>query len=155
MSSGRNSRTLNCLIRYSLLNPHAAHIIPDKTDTVFDDDPLLLASRARRIRRYLKYQLDETEIILVSHGSFVHYLLNRWAGEPGKSCSLSLQLQLGEARSFTIPGKTLSGSEFEGLVDYDGSCYPFVHREQDFSNEVSLYGARDCGIFTVDRVRNA
>ena len=135
--------------------PRSAHSKPPKKDTAFDDVPHLLAARGRRIREYIKYQLDETEIILVSHGSFLHFLLNRWAGEPGKSRSLSLQLQLGEARPFTISGKTLSGLEFEPLVDYAGPRYPFEHREQDFSNEVSLYGDRDCGIFTIDRVRNA
>ena len=135
--------------------PRAAHIKPVKYNTVFDDDPHLLAARARRIREYLKYQLDETEIILVSHGSFVHLLLNRWAGRPGASRTHSPQFQVGEAKPYTIPGKTLRGLQFEKLVDYDGPFYPSEYSTQDSSAEVELYGVRDCGIFTHDSVRHA
>lgn len=135
--------------------PRAPVRVPSKEGTIFDDVPHLLNERAQRIREYIKHQLDETEIILVSHGSFVHFLLNWWAGEPGKSRSFSTQLQLGQARPFTLPGKNLPGLEFEPLISYAGPSYPLESKLQDFKDEVALLGKRDCGIFTVERVQNA
>jgi hypothetical protein len=135
--------------------PRAPVSVPSKEGTVFDDVPQLLNERAQHIREYIKGQLDETEIILISHGSFVHFLLNWWAREPGKSRSFSTQLQLGQARPFTLPGKNLPGLEFEPLVSYAGPGYPLGSKLQDFKDEIALRGKRDCGIFTVESVKNA
>ena len=155
MSSDWNFHRVNFLMIFPDEYPRSADIEPTKKDTVFDDVPDLLAARARRIREYLKYRLDETEIIIISHGSFIHFLLDWWAGEPGKSRSLSTQLQFGRAKPFTIPGRTLPGLELEPLVDYSGPYYPLTSKQEDFSDAVSLRGIRDCGIFTVESVRNA
>jgi broad specificity phosphatase PhoE len=135
--------------------PRSMEVKVNKRNTIFDDTPALLAARADRIREYIKNDLDETEIIVISHGSFLHFLLNQWAGEPGNSRSLAPQLQPGDAKPFTLPGSSLLGLAFEQLVRYYGPDFPPELREEDYDDEVALRGIRDCGIFTIERVRNA
>src|SRR5438046_6571336 len=53
--------------------PRSAEVRVVKWDTIFDDTPTLLAARAERIREYIKNVLVETEIIVISHGSFLHF----------------------------------------------------------------------------------
>src|SRR5205814_10393501 len=104
---------------------------------------------------YIKNVLVETEIIVISHGSFLHFLINWWANEPGNSRSLAPQLQPGEAKPFTFPGSSLPGFDFEPLVSYDGPEFPPEWRVEDYDDEIAILGVRDCGIFTIERVRNA
>lgn len=135
--------------------PRSTEIKVQKWDTMFDDVPRLLAERAERIRKYIKNNLDENEIIVISHGSFLHFLINCWAGEPGNSRSLATQLQPGDAKPFILPGTSIPGLEFKRFVDYVGPDYPPEWRLEDYDDEVALRGIRDCGIFTIERVRNA
>jgi broad specificity phosphatase PhoE len=135
--------------------PRSAEVKANKWDTIFDDTPALLAARAERIREYIKYELNETEIILISHGSFLHFLMNWWAGEPGNSRSLATQLQPGDAIPFTLPGSSIPGLEFKHFVDYEGPEFPSEWRLEDYDDDVALRAIRDCGIFTIERVRNA
>ena len=133
--------------------PRSPDIEPIKQNTEFDDVPHLLDARGKHVREFIKNDLDETEIIVITHGSFLHFLLNWWTGEPGKSRPYSTQLQLGQAKPFTLPGKTLSGLEFERFVQYAGPMYPSANKLRDISKEVSLHGMRDCGIFTPENIR--
>ena len=135
--------------------PRSEEIEPSKRDTIFDDVPNLLDARGRRVREFIKTGLDEMEIIVVTHGTFLHFLLNWWTGEPGESRPYSIQQEFGEAKPFTLPGKRLPGLEFERLVHYSGPIYPMKHKLQDFSDEVSLRGIRDCGIFTPESIQKA
>ena len=124
-------------------------------DTIFDDTSALLTACTKCIHAYIKNDLDETEIIVISHGSFLYFLLGWWAQEPGNSRSLAPQLQLGQTKPFTLLGRSIDGLEFEPLVDYAGSGYPLVLSIEDYNDEIALRGVRDCGIFTINRVRNA
>jgi len=135
--------------------PRSALVEAHKWDTVFDDTPQLLSARAVRIREYIKWDLDEREIIVISHGSFIHFLINRWANEPGSSRSFSFQFQPGRAKPFILPGPSLPGLEFKRFVDYIGPRYPPELSLQDYDDEVAQRGIRDCGIFTMEKVRNA
>ena len=135
--------------------PRSAEIEPSKWDTIWDDVTHLLAARGRRVREYIKSQLKETEVIVITHGTFLNYLLNWWTGEPGTSRPYSRQQGLGEAKPFTLPGKSLPGSEFNLFVRYSGPVYPVEHKLHDFGNEVSLRGVRDCGIFTPESIWKA
>jgi len=135
--------------------PRSAEVEVRKEDTIFDDIPDLLARRAERIREYIKRDLDDTEIIVISHGSFLHFLLNWWAGEPGTSRSLAPQLQPGQAKPFTLAGPSIAGLEFEPLVHYAGPGYPALFSIQDYAVEIAQFGVRDCGTFTIDSIQNA
>ena len=119
-------------------------------DIIFDDTHALLATRAEHIRAYIKNDLDETEIIVISHGSFLHFLLGWWAREPGNSRSLAPQLQLGQTKPFTLPGRSIDGLKFEPPVDYAGPGYHAVLSIEDYNDEIALRHVRDCGIFTID-----
>jgi broad specificity phosphatase PhoE len=78
-----------------------ANVEPDKWDSIYDNVPVLLSARASRIREFIKNELEETEIIVVTHGCFLHFLFNRWTGIPGDSHSASAELQPGEAQPMT------------------------------------------------------
>ena len=74
--------------------PRSPEIMPVKENTIYDDVPALLAKRAERMRLWLKHQ-DEGEIVVVTHGSFAHFLFNNWLAEPGNSLSDAKQLDYG------------------------------------------------------------
>ena len=135
--------------------PRSAHIKPKKKDTEYDDVPTLLAARAKRFRKYLKEGLSETEILIVTHGSFAHFLFNRWDGEPGKSRSCGTQLHHGHASFATLPGPGLPGEDMKVFRGYAGPGYPVSLDFLDYSPQVADYGVRDCGIFTKDKMRYA
>jgi broad specificity phosphatase PhoE len=134
--------------------PRDANVEPDKWDSIYDDVPELLAARATRIREFIKNELEEAEIILVTHGSFIHFLLNRWTGKPG-SHSASAQLQPGEAQPMTIPGKSFPDQDFQSLTRYAGPLYPLKWKLQDYEPRTLYFENRDCGIFTHETIRNA
>lgn len=134
--------------------PRDRTLEPDKWGSIYDDDPELLAARAGRIREFIKGGLEETEIILVTHGSFIHYLFNRWTGEPG-SHSASAQLQPGEAQPMTMPGKSFPEQDFQPLIQYAGPLYPLKWKLQDYEPRILYFETRDCGIFTNETIRNA
>ena len=65
----------------------SVHIKPTKTNPEYDDVPTLPTATAKRFGKYLKESLSEREILVVTQGSFCHFLFNQWDGEPGKSRS--------------------------------------------------------------------
>ena len=133
--------------------PRSAEIKPIKRNTEYDDVAPLLASRAARFRKYLKEGLRETEILVVTHGSFAHFLFNQWEGEPGKSGSCSRQLHHGHVSFTTLPGPSLPGDDMTVFRRWIGPGYPISFDFLDYSPEVANQGVRDCGIFTKDKVR--
>jgi broad specificity phosphatase PhoE len=135
--------------------PRLAHIKPEKLRTIYDDKSELLAARAERFRRYLKEGLSETEILVVTHGSFAHFLFDQWAGEPGESGSISQQLHHGQVNFVTMPGPELAGHDLKVFRRWVGPGYPITFDFLDLSPRVCDHGTRDCGIFTPDKVRNA
>ena len=135
--------------------PRSAHIKPIKFGTIYGDKSELLAARAQRFLEYLKEGLSETEILVVTHGSFAHFLFNQWDGEPGETISIASQLHYGQAKFATIPGPGLPGHDLKVFKRYAGPGYPVSFDFLDFSPEVCDRGARDCGIFTPDEVRYA
>jgi broad specificity phosphatase PhoE len=134
--------------------PRQANSIPVKENTVYEDTPGALSLRADQIRRYVK-NLDDTEIILVTHGGFTHFLLDDWAGDPGSSRSYGTQLDNGEALPVTLPGKSLPevGFQLTGTWAHIGPRYPNDGAMEDCSPEVYIHGRRDCGVFTPDSLR--
>jgi broad specificity phosphatase PhoE len=53
-----------------------------KRGTAFADDPKLLAKRAEFVRSFI-LGCPEREIIVISHGDFSNFLVNRWLHGPG------------------------------------------------------------------------
>jgi broad specificity phosphatase PhoE len=122
---------------------------------MYADNSALLAIRAERFLKYLKDDLAETEILVVTHGSFAHFLFNQWAGEPGKTRSMATQLQFGQVNFATIPGPGLPGHDLMVFKRYLGPGYPVSFNLLDYSPEVRDHGARDCGVFTSHKMQSA
>ena len=122
----------------------------EKEGTIYDDTPDMLQDRAERIRKWLREELDDTEIIVVTHGSFAHFFFDNWDGEPGDSLSYGTQLANGQARPMALPDKSLPDDGFQpcGTWIHIGPDYPEDGISEDYSPEVYLKGQRDCGVFT-------
>jgi len=99
--------------------------------------------------------LSETEILVVTHGSFAHFLFNRWEDEPSKSGSCSRHLLSGHVSFTTLPGSGLPGNDITMFRAWFGPGYPISIDFLDYISEVVDRGARDCGIFTKEKVRYA
>jgi broad specificity phosphatase PhoE len=128
--------------------PRSGNVFPPKEHTIFADAPVALSRRAQQALLYIK-NLEDTEIIIVTHGAFAHFLFNNWMGQPGDSESRGTQLENGEARPMTMPGKLLDGVGLEttGTWVHVGPLYPEEGSLLDTSAEV-LDGPKDYGIFT-------
>lgn len=133
--------------------PRSGNIIPPKEGTIYDDTPDALSRRSRRVLEYVK-NLDDTEVIIVTHGGFAHFLFDRWTGDPGDSESLGPQLKNGEARPMTLPGKAIDGTQLHstGTMVHFGPRYPQDASLLDDSPEV-INGPRDYGMFTAASLR--
>jgi len=131
--------------------PRSADEMPKKEDTIYDDKPELLYARSVRIKQWIK-DADAEEIVVVTHGSFAHFLVNDWAGAPGASMSVAFQLANGVARTLTMPGKTLPGIEFGAFATGVGPSYSVLSIREDDLPRVYRYGKRDAGVFTDQRL---
>lgn len=135
--------------------PRLRHVKPVKKNTPYDNEPPLLDVRAKRFREYLSESVQEQEIIIITHGKFVHYLFNCWSGEPGRSHSGCIPLDYGRALPCIIPDVPSPELELNPFMDYFGPWYLAEGDIIDRDPNVYAYGQRDCGIFTDDEVRNA
>jgi hypothetical protein len=129
--------------------PRSAEAMPEKRDTIYADEPKLLYNRSVRTKQWIK-ELDAKEIVVVTHGSFAHFLFNDWCGTPGASMSLGDQLDNAKARTLTMPGTTLPGAEFGAFAAGTGPDYLVKSSREDNSPRVYQFGKRDCGVFTDD-----
>jgi len=75
----------------------------EKSGTIYANKPTLLRRRAVEFREWLR-DVEDTEIIVVTHGGFVHFLYDDWRGFPGESWSNGVQLENAEALPMTLPG---------------------------------------------------
>jgi broad specificity phosphatase PhoE len=135
--------------------PRSAEIMPVKENTIYDDVPAILGTRAERARQWLKDR-DEVEIVVVTHASFAHFLFNDWRGEPGDSVSNAKRLDYGLAQSVTLPGNFLPGLEFQRYEAHEGFvqlAYPPEGSTKDEDQWVQRFTVRDCGIFTERKYR--
>jgi broad specificity phosphatase PhoE len=132
--------------------PRSSDTMPDKEDTIYDNKPELLYARSVRIKKWMK-ELDAKEIVVVTHGSFAHFLFNDWSGTPGESISFGYQLGNGVARTLTMPDMTLAGIEFGAFVKGFGPNYPVTGIREDNQPRVYRFGKRDCGVFTDNSLR--
>jgi broad specificity phosphatase PhoE len=117
-----------------------------KAGTIYDDESSLLEARAVEFRKWLQARVDD-EVIVVTHGGFVHFLWDRWHGHPGSSSSSGENLFNGEA----VP-VTLSDASFH---EANEDCQPQPHYPGMKRVELEDYKGvpRDCGMFTADRLR--
>jgi broad specificity phosphatase PhoE len=92
--------------------PRDRNIMPKKDGTIYDDISSVLASRELRIREWLR-TLDDSEIVVVTHGSFAHFLFNAWEGEPGNSESHGFQLETGKTVPLALPDRSLPMTNFQ------------------------------------------
>ena len=83
-----------------------------KSGTAFANDNELLNKRAEFVKKFIKEQPDQ-EIIVVTHGNFSHFLVNKWLY--GAGC----------------------GSLFNGLGYTEGTPFKLVTRE-DFEHELHV-----------------
>lgn len=134
--------------------PREATTMMVKANTIYDDKPNLHYERSVRIRGWLK-ELEESEIVLVTHASFAHYMFNDWFGSPGapRSQSFAPQLGHGTSQTLTLPGKDVPGIEFGAYARGMGPTYPPQSLQEDYIPKVYRSGARDCGIFTDQSLR--
>ena len=134
--------------------PRTATVMMEKENTIYDDKPNLHYDRSVRVRQWLK-ELEEKEIVVVTHASFAHFLFNDWLGPPGEpgSRSFGSQLRHGFALTLTLPGKNLPGIEFGAYATGVGPPYPLQSLKEDYTPHVYRAGLRDCGIFTDQRLR--
>lgn len=122
-----------------------------KIGTVYDDVPGLLLQRAVNFRKWLREEVSDQEVIVVTHGGFVHFFFDMWDDLPGESGSRGFDLGLGKAIPMTLAAPDLPD---EGFC----SCPLGVDVEPyyglDIEDAAGLANvARDCGIFTSDRLR--
>jgi broad specificity phosphatase PhoE len=136
--------------RFTVIWPRSAEVRVQKRGTIYADEPNLLYKRALRIKQWIKCELDAEEIVVVTHGSFAHFLFNDWSGTPGDSRSFGDQLGNAKARTFTMPGPMLPGAEFGAFAAGTGPDYLVKSSREDYSLHVCEFGTRDCGVFTDD-----
>jgi broad specificity phosphatase PhoE len=87
-----------------------------KDDTCFANENSLLSARAEFVREYILQQSGE-EIIVVTHGDFSHFLVNRWLYGPGCGTLFNgLQHACGTPLAMVLKEKT-GDSEYEMTVE--------------------------------------
>jgi len=123
-----------------------------KSGTIYADEPELLLQRAVEFREWVRREVDDMEIIVVTHGGFVHFFYDRWQGEPGESGSGGYQLHNAGALPMTLPGPRHENERFYDcpLSITPGPSYLELYTE-DASDLADV--PRDCGIFTPADVR--
>jgi len=129
--------------------PRDSAVRPIKDGTIYADTRDAIQARANRIQDWLKNDLDDNEVIVVTHGSFAHFFFNRWDKETG--LSLITQLENGQARPMTLPGKSFTEKELKScgtLLHVGPKTYPrdTIHEDNEYRGKRPR--ARDCGIFT-------
>lgn len=134
--------------------PRLAHVKPEKKGTIYDDSPHLLAARGERVRKYLQ-DLRESEIIVITHGIFAHYLINFWESEPGRSFSGSIPFMRGFAQPYIMSEDASIDAMFTPFMRYMGPWCSEEGDRRDNEPEVYAYMRRDCGVFTDIRIANA
>ena len=129
--------------------PRNPTVCPVKDGTIYADTRPAIQARANRFQHWLKNDLDDNEVIVLTHGSFAHFLFNHWHEKTG--LSLTTQLENGQARPMTLPGKSLPGNELKTcgtLLHVGPTHYPTDTINEDNHPDVYLRGKRDYGIFT-------
>jgi broad specificity phosphatase PhoE len=123
-----------------------------KVGTIYDDQPDDLLARAVEFRRWLREEINDEEVIVVTHGGFVHFFYGRWRGEPGRSGSEGWQLGNAQAVPMTLAGPDASDEGFcrAPLGTAPSPDYVEIKRE---TRQVLNGVSRDCGIFTRDDLR--
>jgi len=86
------------------------------------------------------------EIIVVTHGGFVHFFYDRWAGVPGDSGSGGDQLDTAEALPMILPGSQREDGRFH-RCPLDVNPGPYEHLTYETVSDLADV-SRDCGIFT-------
>ena len=118
-----------------------------KNSTIYDDVPELLLARLVDFRKWLREEVDDEEVVVVTHGGFVHFFYDRWDGIPGRSGSRGYDLGNGEAVPIVVPGPKLPDGTFKrGLLGIGPS--PFYKGMTTESRSDVGRLKRDCGIFT-------
>ena len=131
-----------------------AHIRPEKKGTIYDNKPDLLAARAERFRKYLQ-SVRETEIVVITHALFAHYLMNFWEAEPGHSFSGTIDFMHGDAQPYVMSEDKSLGAELTPFVHYFGPWYSNEGHLTDREPKVYAYMTKDCGIFTDKKIAKA
>ena len=122
----------------------------EKAGTIYDDHPDRLLERAIKFRKWLR-EVDDVEIIVVTHGDFAHFLWHKWAGNPGKSGTAGFQLSNGVAIPVTLAG---SGQPEGGFCECDLLIRPSPSYDLKEETVADLFDiVRDCGVFTPVHLR--
>ena len=123
-----------------------------KSGTIYADEPELLLQRAVEFREWVRREVEDIEIIVVTHGGFVHFFYDQWQGEPGESGSGGHQLHNAGALPMILQGPRHENERFIRcpLGITPGPSYLELDRE-DASDLADV--PRDCGIFTPACVR--
>ena len=97
-------------------------------------------------------EVEDEEIIVVTHGGFVHFFYDQWLGVPGESGSGGDQLDNAEAIPMTLAGTSLPDEGFCTcpLGINPGPYYKglTIETASDLADV-----RRDCGIFTPARLQ--
>jgi hypothetical protein len=121
-----------------------------KAGTIYDDRPDRLLERAIRFRKWLR-DIEDVEIVIITHAAFAHFLWGKWSGVPGKSGTAGFQLDNGVAIPVTLagPGQPEGGFHESDLLIGPSPSYALnVETVVDLLNVV-----RDCGVFTPPGLR--
>jgi broad specificity phosphatase PhoE len=131
--------------------PRTRSIELRKTGTIYDDQPGPLLARAVNFRKWLREEVNDKEIIVVTHGGFMHFFYDQWDDVPGDSGSGGFQLDNAQAVPMTLAGVDLPDEGFRScpLGVYPG---PYINVEIEDASDLADV-PRDCGIFTPDRLR--
>lgn len=122
-----------------------------KSGTIYDDVPELLLKRADDFRKWLREEVKDDEIIVVTHGGFVHFFYDLWDDLPGRSGSRGFDLENGEAVPMILAGPDLPDEGFcRGPLGTGPS--PFTGVKVDKRADLAKL-PRDCGIFTPAHLR--
>jgi len=97
-----------------------------KQDTPFANESILLSKRAKFVRDYLE-QSRHKEVVVVTHGDFSHFLVNRWLYGPGCG-SLFDGLKHAAGLPMTLKAKDLEGDlDSEMAVEIPAWFIPQKH----------------------------
>lgn len=131
--------------------PRTRSIELRKTGTIYDDQPGPLLARAVNFRKWLREEVNDKEIIVVTHGGFMHFFYDQWDDVPGDSGSGGFQLDNAQAVPMTLSGVDLPDEGFRScpLGIYPG---PYINVEIEDASDLADV-PRDCGIFTPDHLR--
>jgi len=132
--------------------PRERSVELQKKSTIYDDVPELLLARLVEFRKWLREEVDDEEVVVVTHGGFVHFFYDRWDGVPGRSGSRGYDLGNGEAVPMVVPGPNLpDGSFLRGPLGIGPSPF-YKGMTMESRSDVDRL-ERDYGIFTPARLQ--